>query len=359
MKKFLSLILFVFLINFIAILNVKAVSISTNSTTVNVGKSVKINITNVISGKEYQLKFDEAYFDVTSTTCGNRSKITSDCELTVSAKSSLSLTENKTLDLVVEESSQSDESKKVSITIIANKATTAPTTTTTTTPTNKSTDASLKDLKVKTSDGKDVSLTPTFSPTVYEYEATVSSTTKTVEVTPTLNDSKATVLISNNVNEELLAGETNKITVTVTAEDGTKRPYVINIKREALTSDATLKELQIEEDKSFELKEDVFNYTVNVKKSVTKLTILYSLSDENAAVDIEGNEDLKDGSKVRITVTAQDETKKVYTLAIKKENATTKAVTKEVKAEKNPLIIMALSIVGFGLIGGIIYVIKK
>ena len=72
---------------------------------------------------------------------------------------------------------------------------------------------------------------------------------------------------------------------------------------------------------------------------------------------VDGNKDLKDGSKVKITVTAQDGTKKVYTLEISKE--TEKKETNDVVVEKNPLIIMGLSIIAFGLIGGIVYVIKK
>ena len=48
-----------------------------------------------------------------------------------------------------------------------------------------------------------------------------------------------------------LKREDNKITITVTAEDGSKKAYNINIKREALTSDATLKNLEIEEIEKF------------------------------------------------------------------------------------------------------------
>ena len=214
-------------------------------------------------------------------------------------------------------------------------------------------------MSVKADDNSDVLLSPSFKPNVYEYQSTVASTVKTIEINATLEDSKATMIISNNANEELVAGENNKITITVTAEDGTKRPYVINIKREALTADATLKELTIKEDESFKLKEDVFTYKVKVGKNVKELTISYVLSDENATVLIDGNENLKDGSKVRITVVAQDGTKKVYTLNIEKEKTTTKKNISNVTIQKNPLIIMALSIVAFGLIGGIIYVIKK
>lgn len=236
-------------------------------------------------------------------------------------------------------------------------STTTPAQTTTQAP--KSNNANLKTLSVVSDDDSEVTLSPKFDALVYEYEATVPSTVKTIAINATMEDSKSNMIISNNVNEELKPGENNKITITVTAEDGTKKAYVINVRREALTADATLQSLSIKECKSFKLKPDKFTYTVKVKKSVKELTLDYVLSDENSSVEIEDNENLKDGSKVKITVTAEDGTKKVYTLTISKEQKTTKKDTSNISVEKNPLIIMGLSIIAFGLIGGIIYVIKK
>ena len=233
--------------------------------------------------------------------------------------------------------------------------TTAPVTT----QTPKSNNNNLSSLNITGDDGDEVVLSPSFSSSVYTYEATVASTVRTVSIDATLEDSKANMVISNNADEELVAGENNRITITVTAEDGSKRAYTINIAREALTADATLKELTIKEVKSFKLEDDKFTYNIKIKKGVKELTIDYALSDENASVEIDGNENLKDGSKVKITVTAEDGTKKVYTLNISVEDEDTKTDTSSISVEKNPLIIMGLSIIAFGLIGGIIYVIKK
>ena len=222
----------------------------------------------------------------------------------------------------------------------------------------KSNNANIKSLTIKGNDDSDVVLSPVFNPGVYDYEATVASNVKTVSITPILEDAKANAVISNNANEELKAGEDNKITITVTAEDGSKKAYNINIKREALTSDATLKNLEIEEIEKFKFDKDKFTYNVKIGKNVKSLTITYELSDENSTVNIEGNSKLKNGSVVKVIVTAQDGTKKVYTLNIQKETNSKKKVA-NVAAEKNPLIILGLSMTAFALVGGIIYVAKK
>ena len=150
----------------------------------------------------------------------------------------------------------------------------------------KSNNANIKSLTIKGNDDSDVVLSPVFNPGVYDYEATVASNVKTVSITPILEDAKANAVISNNANEELKAGEDNKITITVTAEDGAKKAYNINIKREALTSDATLKSLEIEEAEKFEFDKEKFTYNVKIDKNIKSLTIIYELSDENSTINI-------------------------------------------------------------------------
>lgn len=233
------------------------------------------------------------------------------------------------------------------------------TTTKTTTNSNTKTTTTKKASESTTEVIELVRYTPEFKATVYEYTATVSSDVKKVTINATMEDTKANMVISDNASKELKAGENNKITITVTAEDGSKKAYVINIKREALKSDATLKGLTIEEDEDFDFESDKYSYRVNVARKVNILTIGYELSDNTSTIKITGNENLKNGSKVKILVTAQDGTKKEYILNILKEEITTTKMVQNVPAEKNPLIIMGLSLIAFGLLGGIIYVIKK
>ncbi len=223
----------------------------------------------------------------------------------------------------------------------------------------KSNNANIKSLTIKGNDNSEVILSPTFNSLVYDYEATVSSTVTNVQILPILDDSKSNAVLSNNAYEELKAGEDNRITITVTAEDGSKKAYVVNVKREALTSDATLSDLSIAEYRGFKFSKDKYVYNVMIGKNVSTLTLTYQTSDENSIVDVEDNSNLKNGSVVKIIVKAQDGSKKVYTLNIVKDVEKKKNEETSISAEKNPLIILGLSMVAFALVGGIIYVVKK
>ncbi len=348
MKRFLSIVLVIMVASTFKIIDVKAEATITKDTFtwsgINNYSSCKLKCTSGITDG-----------DITSgnvlTKANGSVKFGASKTVTCTIYLSKDLTGNDT-DLDV-----------VSKTYGATTKTQAPTTTqapqtTKTQEAPKSNNANIKSLTIKGNDDSEVVLSPVFNPGVYDYEATVASNVKTVSITPILEDAKSNAVISNNANEELKAGEDNKITITVTAEDGSKKAYNINIKREALTSDATLKGLEIEEAEKFNFDKDKFTYNVKIGKNIKSLTITYELSDENSTVDIEGNSKLKNGSIVKVIVTAQDGTKKVYTLNIIKETDKKKKVT-NVTAEKNPLIILGLSMVAFALVGGIIYVAKK
>ncbi len=363
MKKFLNLFLFISVFCFFGVIRVKAINMTVTSNSITAGNTFTINFSDAtISSKDslYEFSynnmgnlekvgnpvgfsgFDKLSFTATSGSITFKAKdIKSDYTVTFSIK-----------DL------NNGETKTESVNVKTKQAP-ATTSTTTTTQAPKSNNANLKTLEIIGSDDNNVDFSPSFSSNVYEYSATVDATIKMVTINATMEDSKANMVISDNAMDELKAGENNKITITITAEDGTKKAYVINIKREALTSDATLKFLSIKEVEDFVLEEDKFNYNVKIKNSVTKLTLDYEASSSDAIVSINGNGDLKNGSKVKILVTAEDGTKKEYILNIIKDKETTKKGTINVPAEKNPLIIMAFSMIAFGLVGAIIYVVKK
>ena len=366
MRKFFGCVILTLIFMFVGMISADAATLTPSAKSVSVGGSFTLSVKNVISGYEYSLDFKEGekYFDVSKNTCGNRTSITSDCEITLSPKNSLSLTSNQNVIFTLSETADNDATTTATITILANKSGQSQTpqqpsnSTTTTTTAPRSNNANLASINITTNDDETVTLSPSFSANVYTYSASVASTVRTVNVDARLEDSRANMIVTG-ADDELVAGENNEITITVTAEDGTKKAYTINITREALTADATLSDLTIEECEDFEFQEDKFTYNVKIGRNVDSLTLEYTLSDENATVEIDGNENLKNGSKVRITVTAEDGTKRVYTLNIQKETTTTKKNNTVTVEDKNPLIIMGLSVIAFGLVGGIIYVIKR
>lgn len=363
MKRVLSCLIFASVFMFVGMIGVKAINITiTGNNTVNLNKTIDITFT--ISGYSDNIGRGTVTIDYPS----NLLRCNSNCPRSVEVTGNTSFTyqfiaiANGTATIKALNYNGDDATKTITIGSSNPKppqSSSTTTTTTTTTQAPKSSNNNLKTLKIMGDDGNEVVLSPSFSSNVYTYEANVDSTVRTISIDATLEDEKANMVISNNANDELVAGENNRITITVTAEDGSKRAYTINIAREALTADATLKELIIREVKSFKLEDDKFTYNVKIKKGISELTLNYVLQDENATVEIEGNENLKDGSKIKITVTAEDGTKKVYTLNISVESDEKKKDTSSVEVEKNPLIIMGLSVIAFGLIGGIIYVIRK
>ena len=92
-------------------------------------------------------------------------------------------------------------------------------------------------------------------------------------------------------------------------------------KKEKSTNKA-LKDLVIENYKlTPEFDADVTKYSVEVPKDVDKLEISGITQDENAKVDIVGNDNLKVGNNiVKVTVTAEDGTTRIYTITVTKTN---------------------------------------
>ena len=366
MKKYFNYIIILVLFLFIGVVNVKAFNIDSITGGNTNGKTFTVKIT---GAKDRNAIPVLTYTEKDSISCtgdcggtggssGSRSIRSNDVTLTFKINTAeykeikFTLTDKNGNNTTINKSYEINTNKKVVIT------TTAATTTQATTTSNKSKNNNLKTLEVKDEEDNVITMTPKFDPSVYEYTLEVEGKVKKVTVNTTLEDAKANMVISDNVNSELKAGETNKIIITVTAEDGSKKAYTLNIKRGALTNDATLKSLKIKELKDFKLKKDTYKYKISIKESIKKLNISYEVNDENATVKVEGNKKLKDGSVIKIIVTAQDGSKKEYKLEVSKIKEQ-KIKTKDYSIEKNPFIIMGLSIVAFGLIGAIIYVLKK
>ncbi len=230
-----------------------------------------------------------------------------------------------------------------------------------TTTSSKSNNSNLKALIIKSQDGVVLSYKPDFKADTYEYTVDADSSVNKVTLQPSTEDSKANVVIepSNYNNVTIKDGETTKIAIIVTAEDGvSKKTYNVNIKKTALNRDATLKSLTIAELPNFKFVSTQDTYDLPVSGNYKKLDIKCVPNNDKAKCVITGNENLKNGSIIRVVVTSESDTTKVYTLNIVRKVVTTEAQV-NASGDKDPLIIIILSVVAVFLISAIIGVLRK
>lgn len=180
----------------------------------------------------------------------------------------------------------------------ANKNTTSQTTA-------KSSNANLSDLGIVPHDFTGFKYGTT------SYEVVVPEDTEAVGVYAKTQHEKATV--TGTGKKKLEKGE-NKAEVVVTAEDGTKKTYTINIIREVKQEEEnnTVEEAttDVEEKKGLaeikidklslvpEFKTDVYEYKVKYIGENTILNIETKPTSENYIVEVTGNENLKEGENI-------------------------------------------------------------
>jgi hypothetical protein len=137
-----------------------------------------------------------------------------------------------------------------------------------------------------------------------------------VEVTATPEDSAATVAIAGKIG--LHSGD-NTLTVTVTAADSSTKIYSVKLVVPTLSSNTNLAIFTIN------ATDAVDGSRVSLAPGTTRVSVVASTADVNAALAISGNTNLKTGDNpLTVTVTAADGTVKVYrvTLAVTAANGT-------------------------------------
>lgn len=185
----------------------------------------------------------------------------------------------------------------------------------------KSDNANLKSLVVENYD-----IIPNFSSDVTEYTLDVTSEVTELSIKAEPEDSKATVTIKGE--KELKDGE-NTIIISIDAEDGTTKLYEIKVtKKEGTTFGLTSLKIK---DAKIEFKPDVYNYSINVKSDVDILEIQAVASEEDAIVEITGNEELKEGENIITIIVSSKDGKKKATYQIK----ATKEAVEEEKTPRN------------------------
>ena len=195
------------------------------------------------------------------------------------------------------------------------------------TPTKKSSDATLKSLNAS-----GYNLNPSFNPNTSSYTINVQNSVDGLNFTAIPNSDKATVEITGNTGWKV---GVNTVMITVTAENGSKQTYTVNViraknaeadkaKKEEKKSDNNYLSNLISHDGAIspDFDKNKTSYSVKVPKDVTKLNLTATPEDEKAKVEIFGNENFEIGktTQVTIVVTAEDGSKRIYTLNVTREN---------------------------------------
>lgn len=166
-------------------------------------------------------------------------------------------------------------------------------------------------------------LTPNFNKDKTNYCVTVSDKVDELKITAEPEDLNAKVSVVGNT--ELKNGD-NKIDITVTAQNGSKKVYTIIVTKtsDPEKSNSYLLNLIVENATlSPVFSKEEFNYNCGtVGKNIDTLKILAFGENENVKIDIIGNDKLKYGdNKIDIKVTSEDgTTTKVYCITVKRDS---------------------------------------
>lgn len=180
----------------------------------------------------------------------------------------------------------------------------------------------LESLMVKNDKGNDLIIG--FNPDIYEYTFDVGISTNYLEIKPVLKD-KDLVFVKGYGEQKITLSPGNNIAVVkIQDKEGDIQNYVLNIiKPIANKSDNNFLKKIIIEDYNLKFNKRVKNYTLTIKKGVTSLNIKPIVESDKARYEIVGNKDLKEGSVIKITVTAENEEKLTYRINIKIEQPKT------------------------------------
>lgn len=216
----------------------------------------------------------------------------------------------------------------------------------------KSSEARLKELKVNIE-----GLTPDFDRNTTEYYLIVDLSINKIKITASTIDNKAKWATYGNAN--LKEGE-NKITILVTAEDGTEKEYYIYVTKidNVELANAELENLEIEGYSLYpSFKSNIYSYNLNINQNITSLNITSTPQREKATVVIEGNTNLQKGENViKIIVTAEDNT----TIRTYKINAYIDSKRVEIEEEdKMPAIILIAGLSVCIVVLGVYIIVKK
>lgn len=176
---------------------------------------------------------------------------------------------------------------------------------------NKSSNNNLESLVVNNS-----KISPLFSPSTTSYDVIVSNGTTKLDLIYKPSDSKAKVKVVGN--SGLKEGSNNVVQIIVTAEDGNKKTYTLNVEVSSDKSNNKLASLKVKESNLYpKFDSDVNEYSIKLKKGIKELTIDAIAADKNSKVEIIDNKNLdKNNSIVLIKVTDKNGFSNYYKLKV-------------------------------------------
>ena len=161
----------------------------------------------------------------------------------------------------------------------------------------KSSDNDLESLTIN-----NAKISPEFSKSNTTYNVTITKEVSKLDINYKTSNEKAKVSIVGNDN---LTDGNNVVKIIVTAENGSKKTYLLNVLKTQDSSNNKLRSLKVKGSSlSPKFDPDVNDYSIKLPKNVKKLTIDAIAQDKNSKVEIIDNKDLdKNNSVVLIKVT--------------------------------------------------------
>lgn len=216
------------------------------------------------------------------------------------------------------------------------------------------------------------------------YSVTVPNEAESVEIYASKGQSGQKI---TGTGVKQLKEGTNTVNVVVTAEDGTTtKTYTINIERKAAettdnkeeNTEEQPEETSTEEEEIFGLKElkidgleltpefktDVYEYSAELKENKSSLELTTIATEENAEIEVTGNEDLKDGENIITVIVKEKDTDKTatYQITVNKisnEQSITDTTINKMQLSQNKIIVICAGVAVILLIIIILIVIIK
>ena len=310
MKK-LKLLFMSLLVFFASILVVNAEEkLVCDKNTVEVGKSITCSYT--IGDEARMIETDSDYLKLDSVS-GNGNTQQNDHQAIFQSSGKISFIAKKSGKVDIYLSTENGIGSITTLPIkIIEPTTTKKTTTTTVTTKTKSDNNYLESITVN---GEQIE---SFDKTKTKYFVEVENKVKKATIKATSEDDASTVTIDG---PKVLEVGDNEYTISVKSESNTTKFYkvIVTRKDKEESSNTDIKSIKI---RGYHLNFDKNSKTfyLNIKKEDTELDITVNTKDKKANYDIEGNENLEDGSVVKIIVTAQNGDTDTYRIIIQKES---------------------------------------